>query len=65
MKGRVPGTDRWKPIGDGEEVTENAPGVLIVQIKENLDFGTLLYRGLFAVSHQCLTANTSQLKGSV
>ncbi|GJE94663.1 sulfate anion transporter [Phanerochaete sordida] len=36
--GRVPGTDRWKPIGEESEAMEDTPGVLIIRIRENLDF---------------------------
>ena len=39
-QGRIPGTDRWKPIDDNPEAEEDASGVLIVRIRENLDFGT-------------------------
>ncbi|KAJ7634760.1 sulfate anion transporter [Roridomyces roridus] len=44
--GRIPGTDRWKPINENPEAEEEAvPGALIIRIRENLDF-----------------ANTAQLK---
>jgi len=36
--GRIPGTDRWEPIGDSPGAKEDTPGVLIVRIRENLDF---------------------------
>ncbi|KAK7472325.1 hypothetical protein VKT23_000444 [Stygiomarasmius scandens] len=36
--GRIPGTDRWKPINEVPEVEEDVSGALIVRIKENLDF---------------------------
>jgi len=36
--GRIPGTDRWKPINENPEAEENVPGALIVRIRENLDF---------------------------
>ncbi|KAI0067589.1 hypothetical protein BV25DRAFT_1818966 [Artomyces pyxidatus] len=36
--GRIPGTERWKPINENPEAEEDAPGVLIVRIRENLDF---------------------------
>ncbi|KDQ56404.1 hypothetical protein JAAARDRAFT_36572 [Jaapia argillacea MUCL 33604] len=36
--GRIPGTDRWKPINENPEAQEDVPGVLIVRIRENLDF---------------------------
>ncbi|KAI0785825.1 sulfate anion transporter [Abortiporus biennis] len=35
--GRIPGTDRWKSVEDNPEATDT-PGVLIVRIRENLDF---------------------------
>jgi high affinity sulfate transporter 1 len=44
--GRMPGTDRWKPINENPEAQEDVPGgALIIRIRENLDF-----------------ANTAQLK---
>jgi len=41
---RIPGTDSWIPISENEnadapEANENVAGVLIVRIRENLDFG--------------------------
>ncbi|KAI0333331.1 sulfate anion transporter [Cubamyces sp. BRFM 1775] len=36
--GRIPGTERWKPIDENPEAEEDAQGVLIVRIRENLDF---------------------------
>jgi len=36
--GRIPGTDRWKPINENREAQEDVPGVLIIRIRENLDF---------------------------
>ncbi|EKM53615.1 uncharacterized protein PHACADRAFT_176024 [Phanerochaete carnosa HHB-10118-sp] len=36
--GRVPGTDVWKPIGEESTAEEDVPGVLIIRIRENLDF---------------------------
>ena len=38
-QGRIPGTDRWKPIDENPEAEEDTSGVLIVRIRENLDFG--------------------------
>ena len=35
----MPGTDRWKPIIENPEAEESVAGVLIVRIRENLDFG--------------------------
>lgn len=39
IQGRVPGTDKWKPIHETPEAEEALPGVLILRIRENLDFG--------------------------
>ncbi|EMD33228.1 hypothetical protein CERSUDRAFT_118269 [Gelatoporia subvermispora B] len=36
--GRIPGTNRWKPIDEEPEAQEDVAGVLIVRIRENLDF---------------------------
>ncbi|TFK45036.1 sulfate anion transporter [Crucibulum laeve] len=36
--GRIPGTDRWKPINENPEAEESVSGALIVRIRENLDF---------------------------
>lgn len=36
--GRVPGTERWKPINEESGATEDDTGVLIVRIHDNLDF---------------------------
>ncbi|KAF5355089.1 hypothetical protein D9756_005571 [Leucocoprinus leucothites] len=36
--GRVPGTDRWRPLNEDPEVEEDVPGALVVRIRENLDF---------------------------
>ncbi|KAF8514018.1 sulfate permease [Hysterangium stoloniferum] len=36
--GRIPGTDQWKPINENTEAVEPLPGVLIVQIRESLNF---------------------------
>ncbi|RDB25013.1 hypothetical protein Hypma_007463 [Hypsizygus marmoreus] len=36
--GRIPGTDRWKPVDENPEAEESADGALIVRIRENLDF---------------------------
>ena len=72
-QGRIPGTDRWKPIDDNPEAEEDASGVLIVRIRENLDFGTCLprrsvndTRSYFWLSPSSPTsaANTAQLKGA-
>ncbi|EIW80488.1 sulfate anion transporter [Coniophora puteana RWD-64-598 SS2] len=35
--GRIPGTDQWQAISDNPEA-EDLPGILIVRIKESLDF---------------------------
>jgi MFS superfamily sulfate permease-like transporter len=36
--GRIPGTERWKPISEDSDAQEDEPGALIVRIHENLDF---------------------------
>ncbi|KAG5638446.1 hypothetical protein H0H81_012663 [Sphagnurus paluster] len=36
--GRIPGTDRWKPVNENPEAEESVEGALIVRIRENLDF---------------------------
>ncbi|CAA7260456.1 unnamed protein product [Cyclocybe aegerita] len=36
--GRIPGTDRWKPLKENPEAEESVSGALIVRIRENLDF---------------------------
>lgn len=36
--GKMPGTDRWKPLKETPEAEEAASGILIVRIRENLDF---------------------------
>lgn len=38
-QGRLPGTDVWKPVDENPEAQEDTAGVLIVRIRENLDFG--------------------------
>jgi len=41
VQGRIPGTDRWKPISeDPEAMEDSASGTLIIRIRENLDFGS-------------------------
>ncbi|KAG8917829.1 hypothetical protein FRC01_002180, partial [Tulasnella sp. 417] len=36
--GRIPGTNRWKPIDENPEAEEDIPGVLIVRVRESLNF---------------------------
>lgn len=36
--GRIRGTDRWKPLKENPDAEEPTPGVLIVRIRESLDF---------------------------
>ncbi|KAG6887409.1 hypothetical protein C0995_015596 [Termitomyces sp. Mi166 len=38
IHGRIPGTDRWKPINENPEAEERSDGTLIIRIRENLDF---------------------------
>lgn len=64
----MPGTDRWKPILENPEAIESVPGALIVRIRENLDFGRLLFRfdrQICMLTFIIIIANTSQLKGFV
>lgn len=35
----MPGTDKWKPIQENPDAEEAVPGVLILRIRESLDFG--------------------------
>jgi MFS superfamily sulfate permease-like transporter len=39
LQGRIPGTDRWKPISEDPEAKEDTSGIVIIRIRENLDFG--------------------------
>lgn len=41
LKGRMPNSDRFKPINENPEAIEPLPGVLIVRVRESLDFGEL------------------------
>lgn len=36
--GRIPSTDRWKPVNENPEAEESVTGALIIRIRENLDF---------------------------
>ncbi|KAG9086297.1 hypothetical protein FRC06_003162 [Ceratobasidium sp. 370] len=36
--GRIPGTDRWKAIDEEPDAVEDVPGLLIVRVRESLDF---------------------------
>ncbi|KAG6830436.1 hypothetical protein H0H92_000739 [Tricholoma furcatifolium] len=47
--GRIPGTDRWKPINENPEAEESADGTLIVRIRENLDFERLRRLELYGI----------------
>ncbi|KAI0002285.1 sulfate anion transporter [Russula compacta] len=38
LLGHVPGTNRWEPIDESSGAKEETPGILIVRIRENLDF---------------------------
>ena len=42
-QGRVPGTERYQPVNEEPDAQEDLPGVLIVRIKESLDFGMSYY----------------------
>ena len=39
IKGRIPGTSRWKPVNEVPEAEEDVPGALIVRLRDNLNFG--------------------------
>lgn len=39
LQGRIPGTDRWKPLKENPEAEESVAGALIVRIRESLYFG--------------------------
>ena len=39
-KGRIPGTELWKPVDENPEAEESVQGVLIIRIRQSLDFGT-------------------------
>lgn len=41
LQGRMPNSDRFKPINENPEAIEPLPGVLIVRVRESLDFGEL------------------------
>jgi len=43
LQGRVPGTERYQPVNEEPDAQEDLPGVLIVRIKESLDFGISCY----------------------
>lgn len=65
LQGRIPGTDRWRPVSEAAGAEEDTPGVLIVRIRDNLDFGSQLlafYIPLLVLITSVL-ANTAQLKG--
>ena len=63
-KGRIPGTDRWKSINENPEAEEDVPGVLIVRIRDNLDFGQSSCRMFLLIPWHHVKANTAQLKGT-
>jgi len=41
--GRLPGTDQWKPVDENPEAEEDVQGVLIIRIRQNLDFANTGY----------------------
>jgi MFS superfamily sulfate permease-like transporter len=49
--GRVPGTDRWRPVNEDPEAEEDVPGALVIRIRENLDFANTAQ--LKGVPHSC------------
>ncbi|KAG8862610.1 hypothetical protein FRB96_001169 [Tulasnella sp. 330] len=38
LSGRIPGTNRWRAIDENPEAREDVPGVLIIRLRESLDF---------------------------
>jgi hypothetical protein len=67
QQGRLPGTDRWKPIDETVDA-EDVPGVLVVRIRDNLDFGLCSIRLVLAFDLNYIPftlANTAQLKGAM
>lgn len=59
----MPGTEKWKPIIENPDAEEDVPGVLIIRIRESLDFGQPAHAYLYTHSDVFDAANTSQLKG--
>ncbi|KAF5320829.1 hypothetical protein D9619_002055 [Psilocybe cf. subviscida] len=47
--GRIPGTDRWKPLKENPEAEETVPGALIIRIRESLDFDRLRRLELYGI----------------
>ena len=39
-QGHVPNTERWQPVDEDEDNRVEIPGVLIVKLRDDLDFGT-------------------------
>jgi MFS superfamily sulfate permease-like transporter len=62
--GRIPGTDKWKAINENPDAEEEVPGVLIVRIRDNLDFGNYFFFCFEVVGLTWQIANTAQLKGN-
>jgi MFS superfamily sulfate permease-like transporter len=48
-QGRIPGTNKWSPISEDPEAEElpSWTGVLVIAIRESLDFGMFHRRGCF------------------
>lgn len=63
-QGRIPGTDKWKPINENDEAQEEVPGALIIRIRENLDFGITLHlsTALYCIFTQTLQQTLRSLK---
>jgi hypothetical protein len=67
LKGRIPGTDKWTPIDENREAPEEVPGVLIIRIRENLDFGMsfLYYCSLYSLAYTYGTSKLTPLSSKV
>jgi len=51
LQGRIPGTDRWKPLKENPEAEESVAGALIIRIRENLDFGGRIVDGVMHATY--------------
>ena len=57
-QGRIPGTDRWKPINENPEAEEDVPGVMIIRLREDLYFAnTAQLKGEYPL-HQLSSARS-------
>ena len=53
----MPGTTTWKPIGEDSEAVEDVSGVLIIRIRENLDFGRLDWSNISSLMSNTLLSS--------